>query len=551
MTKTTSKHLDVLNIAHTPVKASVLQTYLQCYPNQTDAKLLYEGFSTGFKLQYDGPREFTECDNLKSLRMHEHEAIEVVLKEVDLGRIAGPYKERPLENLRVSPVGLIPKKDGSWRLIHHLSYPKGNSVNSFIDDKYCTVQYTSFDTALSMLSKLGKGAMAARLDIKSAFRLLPIHPSEFELLGYKIQEFYFVDKCLPFGCSISCSLFEKLSTFMEWELKHRTGTENVVHYLDDFLVAGKADTDECSQLMDSYRYMCKEFGVPLAEEKTIGPSTLLTFLGLDIDTVNMLVRVPTEKLQKLQNALIALFKKKKTTLKELQEVTGLMSFCSKAIPSARAFIRRFYDSMTNIKETYHRIRVSNEMKEDIKVWLTFLHCFNGSSYFGDQNWINNVELALYTDSAGGVTLGCAALFKTSWVALQWPNEWHGKVILKDITFLELVPISLAFHVWGSELQNKRIVLYTDNMALVHVLNKKTSKSKRVMSLLRPMVLRAMIYDIQFKSVHIEGKHNTLVDLLSRQKWVQFHRLFPEADGCGLPIPRSFLQMLLTIEQNTF
>ena len=150
MTKTTSKHLDVLNIAHTPVKASVLQTYLQCYPNQADAKLLYEGFSTGFKLQYDGPREFTECDNLKSLRMHEHEAIEVVLKEVDLGRIAGPYKERPLENLRVSPVGLIPKKDGSWRLIHHLSYPKGNSVNSFVDDKYCTVQYTSFDTALKL-----------------------------------------------------------------------------------------------------------------------------------------------------------------------------------------------------------------------------------------------------------------------------------------------------------------------------------------------------------------------------------------------------------------
>ena len=59
-----------------------------------------------------------------------------------------------------------------------------------------------------MLPNLGPGAQIARLDIKSAFRLLPIHKSDFELLGFKIQ-----DKCLPFGCSVSCAKFEKFSTF--------------------------------------------------------------------------------------------------------------------------------------------------------------------------------------------------------------------------------------------------------------------------------------------------------------------------------------------------
>lgn len=72
-----------------------------------------------------------------------------------------------------------------------------------------------------MLSKLGHEALVARLDIKNAFRLLPVHKSDFQLLGYRIQGKIFVDKCLPFGCSISCSKFEKFSTFLEWALKQQ------------------------------------------------------------------------------------------------------------------------------------------------------------------------------------------------------------------------------------------------------------------------------------------------------------------------------------------
>lgn len=40
-----------------------------------------------------------------------------------------------------------------------------------------------------MLEKLCSGALMARLDDKSAFRLLPVHPSDFQLLGYKINDY--------------------------------------------------------------------------------------------------------------------------------------------------------------------------------------------------------------------------------------------------------------------------------------------------------------------------------------------------------------------------
>lgn len=92
------------------------------------------------------------------------------------------------------------------RLIQHLSYPFQASVNDFIDDEYCTVQYSSFDQILEVIAKLGKGVLLGKMDIKSAFRLLPIQPSDFDLLGFRIAGLSFYYKTLPMGCSISCAL---------------------------------------------------------------------------------------------------------------------------------------------------------------------------------------------------------------------------------------------------------------------------------------------------------------------------------------------------------
>lgn len=133
---------------------------------------------------FEGPRIATTCHNLKSLNGLEHEAMKLIYKEVSLGRVAGPFLKSPFTNLRLSPVGLVSKKDGSFRLIHHLSYPQGSSVNDFTDQSFSSVKYTSFDEALEMLVSLEQGALVSRLDIKSAFRLLPVHTSDFSLLGY-------------------------------------------------------------------------------------------------------------------------------------------------------------------------------------------------------------------------------------------------------------------------------------------------------------------------------------------------------------------------------
>lgn len=135
-------------------------------------------------MHYLGPRLPIQSKNLVSAYENHRETWDKICKEIELGRIGGPFVSLPISNLRISPIGVVPKVNNSgWRLITHLSFPNHNSVNNFIDPNETSVQYTSFDQVVQIIAKYGKGAAIAKCDIKSAFRLLPIYPGDFDLLG--------------------------------------------------------------------------------------------------------------------------------------------------------------------------------------------------------------------------------------------------------------------------------------------------------------------------------------------------------------------------------
>ena len=98
----------------------------------------------------------------------------------------------------------------------------------------CNVKYASFDLAVQLVISNGKGALMAKADIESAFRLLPVHPDDFQLSGIQIENMYFDDKALPMGASCSPALFEKNSTFIDWVVKKVAATDNVTHYAGEF-----------------------------------------------------------------------------------------------------------------------------------------------------------------------------------------------------------------------------------------------------------------------------------------------------------------------------
>ena len=70
----------------------------------------------------------------------------------------------------------------------------------------------------------------------------------------------------------------------------------MAHYLDDYMTIGPPDSEVCKQNLKRMLSSCRSLGVPVAPEKCAGPATVMVFLGFELDTISMVVRLPDVKL---------------------------------------------------------------------------------------------------------------------------------------------------------------------------------------------------------------------------------------------------------------
>ena len=100
-------------------------------------------------------------------------------EELSKGRVAAPFAHSLISYGQISRFGVIPKhhKLDSWRLIIDLSHTHNHSINDGIPSSLCSIKYITIDSAINQILSLGKGKMMAKINIKTAFRLLPVHPT--------------------------------------------------------------------------------------------------------------------------------------------------------------------------------------------------------------------------------------------------------------------------------------------------------------------------------------------------------------------------------------
>ena len=187
--------------------------------------------------------------------------------------------------------------------------------------------------------------------------------------------------------------------------QNESNSNNVDHYLDDFRFAGKRNSNDCKLLIGTFDRFCNRLGIPVAQEKTEGPSTKIHYLGFLIETEKMIIQIPDEKVAQLKCKIKFVLGRTKVTLWDLQSLCGSLVFCSKVLPAGRGFSRRIYFATSNVKKSYHYIKVNEGMYHNLMVWNLFLDKFNGISYMLDVDWSSSSVLQLYCDSAAGATLG--------------------------------------------------------------------------------------------------------------------------------------------------
>ena len=146
-------------------------------------------------------------------------------------------------------------------MIHHLSFPQGSSVNDGIPAEFSSVHYATISGAIQVIKTVGKGCFMGKTDIKNAFRIIPIHPDDYHVLGMFWKGQYYYDKCMPMGCSSSCRTFELFSSALEWIARDKLKINHLDHILDDFFIVAPT-YDLCQRQMTLFVIYVIIWGFP-------------------------------------------------------------------------------------------------------------------------------------------------------------------------------------------------------------------------------------------------------------------------------------------------
>ena len=100
-------------------------------------------------------------------------------KECEKDWILGPLLPELFPSVQISRIGVILNgSTGKWCLIVDLSAPEGFSVNDNVYEMLCSLSYISVEDAVQQIMAKRKGSRLAKVDIESAYRIIPVHPED-------------------------------------------------------------------------------------------------------------------------------------------------------------------------------------------------------------------------------------------------------------------------------------------------------------------------------------------------------------------------------------
>ena len=523
----------------TPLQTNNWISLLRYYPNQELTSFFISGLLHGFRVGYSSQKSLKSAKrNLPCALEHPEVVDQYLAEELAQHRIVDSYHTVWASQLHISRFGVIPKnhQPNKWRLITDLSHPANHSVNDGIPKTLCSLSYITIDSAIKHIIQLGQGTLLAKIDIKHAFRLLPVHPADRHLLAMRWRHQIFINTCLPFGLHSVPKLFNVLADLLSWILEQQ-GVTPLLHYLDDFLLIAPPQSSSCQHNLCVVKQVCSQLGIPLALEKVEGPTNLLTFLGITLDTKQMEARLPNEKLSCIRTTVRSWLRKKKATKREILSLVGLLQHATKVVKPGRTFVARMYATAAKVKRLSFYTRLTKSFRSDLQWWHMFITRWNGISFLHNAPSTSHCDYQITTDASG--SWGCGAHFNGRWFQLSWSANWASISIMAK----ELVPIVLSCAIWSKTLSQYKTEFRCDNLSVVEATKKESSKDPMAMHLLRCLWFLTAMFDINIEVSHIPGVLNTSADFLSRNQLARFLRLHPQASTRPESIPPALVALI--------
>ena len=419
-----------------------------------------------------------------------------------------------------SPLGLVPKHDGGWRRIHHLSFPDRRSVNDNIPKNYSAIEYITIDTIFQLAVDAGKNCLIIKRDIKDAFRNVPIAVQHQWLLGFEWKGTFYKETCLPFGLATAPAIFNLFADAFEWMLRSCLQWDSITHYLDDFIrIVPEAKADSVPQADLDYIQLTDALGIPRNDRKDCC-GTVIEVLGIEIDTIRFMARLSPQKLQKALTETTTALSRGWLTRREAQKLAGYLSYCCKVVRLGRTFLSSAWEFLSSFSSPTARHRINRCFREDLLWWNKALPEVNGVLFFDD---IRRRTIHLFTDACltgiGGFFYeGGSPNWRENIPRIRQTDVFATGIPLRardqGINSLELLAILYALETWTARLTHCHIVINTDNKTAFHGLQSLRLRGASNEPLRRCLRLAAAA-DITIDPAWLKSEDNALADALSR------------------------------------
>ena len=495
-----------------------------------DREFILNGLQNGFDIiDKDVDPIPIQCENHVSARPGSplyDKATKQILHEIGMGNYELVSDPPDI----ISPIGVIEKPDGGVRLIHDCSIPKGKSVNDYSTEDWHQ-KFARVDDAAALVTE---GCFMAKIDLQAAYRSVPISRHSQRVTGlqwtFGSRKVYLRDTKLCFGSRLAPGVFHRLTQAVK-RMLIRKGLNATVVYLDDFFI--KADTfQECLKALNMVIGLLRKLGFSINWKKVTDPTTRIVFLGIEIDSVSMCLRLPDDKLHQVREELMRFQSRKRASKKQLQSLAGKLNFCAGVIFGGRVFLRRIIDSINSLKADNHKMKLTESIRADISWWQSFMSTFNGKSMLLDKKPIQSVFTDSCTAAAGGIYDG-------DWFYVNWALDWP-LVSNLHINSKEILAACLAVSRWAPCWRNKRIYIQSDNVTAVAAINKGTSRNPFIMACLRQLFWLSAIYNFHVSARFLPGVSNMVADDISRlHEPGRLLRIIPYVHGTPLALHMSY------------
>jgi len=236
------------------------------------------------------------------------------------------------------------------------------------------------------------------------------------------------------------------------------GVRFVPHYLNDFVVVGKPQSD-CDRALSTALSSCEDLGCPTVADNQEGPSTCIDLLGITVDTKARELRLQAAKLKRLQALIVKWRPRKSCEKKELLSLIGQPHHACKVVKPGRRFLQRMISLSTVAKELHHHIRLNSSFRSVLAWWHTFLKSWNVVSILQVLHK-QRPDTFLWSDAAG--RWGCAALWGREWFQYPWNDRMRGT----SIAVMEFLSIVMAAVIREKSWTGLTIQCNCDNEAVV-------------------------------------------------------------------------------------